>query len=604
MHSMTESRAFLGVQKSACGRIWRDRLDLRGVQTASAIGQRFGLPELLSRVLAGRSVALEEVDNFLDPTIRRMMPDPNVLTDMEQAASRIADAVQHSESIAIIGDYDVDGATSTALMVRVLRAAGADPFFHIPDRMFEGYGPNVEAIRNIEARGAGLLITLDCGTTSADALGEASKLGLDVVVVDHHQAGERLPVASAIVNPNREDDLSGLGHLCAAGLTFMTCVALVRELRGRGHWNGTRVEPDLLQLLDLVALGTVADVVPLKGLNRAFVTKGLISLRNRENHGLRALMDAARLEGPPEAWHLGFLLGPRINAGGRIGDATLGTKLLTTNDPAEANAIAQRLNQLNIERQEVEKRTLEQAEAEAYASLGHDEQGAVVIASGEGWHPGVVGLVAARLKERFSRPAFAIAMLGEQGTGSGRSISGVDLGRAVRGAVEEGLLVKGGGHAMAAGLTVTRDRLGDLRAYLEEKLRDAVEKARHEDCLEIDAAITARGANGELFSMIERAGPFGSGNPEPVFALPAHTIAFADPVGQNHVRVRLRANDGAMLSAVAFRCLDRPLGQALLGSRGQTMHVAGTLSVNRWQGRETVEMRISDAAPADLLKAH
>jgi single-stranded-DNA-specific exonuclease len=280
-----------------------------------------------------------------------------------------------------------------------------------------------------------------------------------------------------------------------------------------------------------------------------------------------------------------------------------GQSCLTTNDPAEANAIAQKLNQLNIERQHVEKQTLEQAEAEAYASLGHDEQGAVVIASGEGWHPGVVGLVAARLKERFSRPAFAIAMLGEQGTGSGRSIAGVDLGRAVRGAVEEGLLVKGGGHAMAAGLTVARDKLGDLRAYLEATLREAVEKSRHEDCLEIDAAITARGANGELFSMIERAGPYGSGNPEPVFALPSHIVAFADPVGQNHVRARLRSNDGAMISAVAFRAMDRPLGQALLGGRGQAMHVAGTLSVNRWQGRETIEMRITDAAPANPLAA-
>jgi len=596
-------RAFLGVERSVCGRVWRDRLDLRSTQNATAIGQRYGLPELLSRIIAGRDVALDEVENFLDPTIRKMMPDPNVLTEMDRAAARIADAVQHSEEIAIIGDYDVDGATSTALMVRVLRAAGSEPFFHIPDRLFEGYGPNVEAIRNLEARGASLLITLDCGTTSAEALGEASKLGLDVVVVDHHQAGEKLPIAAALVNPNREDDLSGLGHLCAAGLTFMTCVALVRELRSRGHWNSGRVEPDLLELLDLVALGTVADVVPLKGLNRAFVTKGLISLRNRENHGLRALMDAARLEGPPEAWHLGFLLGPRINAGGRIGDATLGTKLLITNDPAEANAIAQKLNQLNIERQEVEKRTLEQAEAEAYASLGHDEQGAIVIASGEGWHPGVVGLVAARLKERFSRPAFAIAMLGDQGTGSGRSIPGVDLGKAVRGAVEEGLLVKGGGHAMAAGLTVTRDKLGDLRAYLEAKLRETVEKSRHEDCLEIDAAITARGANGELFKMIERAGPYGSGNPEPVFALPSHIVAFADPVGQNHVRARLRSNDGAMISAVAFRAMDRPLGQALLGARGQAMHVAGTLSVNRWQGRETIEMKISDAASADPLAA-
>ena len=600
---MTESRAFLGVERSVEGRVWRDRLDLRGTQAATAISQRHGIPELLARVVAGRGVTPDEVENFLDPTIRRLMPDPNVLTDMERAASRLADAVQHSEQIAIIGDYDVDGATSTALLVRTLRAAGSDPFFHIPDRIFEGYGPNVEAIRNIDARGASLLVTLDCGTTSAEALGEAGKLGLDVVVIDHHQAGETLPLASALVNPNREDDLSGLGFLCAAGVTFMTCVALVRELRKRGHWTGTRVEPDLLQLLDLVALGTVADVVPLKGLNRAFVTKGLISLRNRENHGLRALMDAAKLEGPPEAWHLGFLLGPRINAGGRIGDATLGTKLLTTNDPAEANAIALKLDALNRERQSIEKETLDAAEAEALAALGHDEQGAIVIASGEGWHPGVVGLVAARLKEKFSRPAFAIAMLGQQGTGSGRSIPGVDIGRVVRGAVEEGLLVKGGGHAMAAGLTVTRDKLGDLRAYLDAQLRGPVEKARHEDCLEIDAAITARGANGELYSMIERAGPYGSGNPESVFALPAHTVAFADPVGQGHVRARLRSNDGGTISAIAFRAADRPLGQALLASRNRVMHVAGTLSINRWQGRETVEMRMLDAAPSDPLAA-
>ena len=322
-------RPFLGVERSVTGRVWRDRLDARGSASALAIGQRHGLPELLCRVLAGREVDLDAVPSYLDPTVKRLMPDPNTLTEMQAAAARLADAVQRGEQIAILGDYDVDGATSTALLVRVLRAGGSDPFFHIPDRLFEGYGPNVEAVRNIAARGARLLITVDCGTTSSDALTEAAKLGLDVVVLDHHQAGERLPPALALVNPNREDDLSGLGHLAAVGVTFMAAVAFVRELRNRAFWNESRPEPDLLRFLDLVALGTVADVVALKGLNRAFVTKGLLALRARENIGLRALMDVARLAGPPAPFHLGFLLGPRINAGGRIGDATLGTKLLS-----------------------------------------------------------------------------------------------------------------------------------------------------------------------------------------------------------------------------------------------------------------------------------
>ena len=601
--ALAEPRAFLGVQSSVTGRAWRDRLDPRANATALAIGQRHGLPELLCRVLAGRGVNLDKVESYLDPTIKRLMPDPDTLTDMKAAAARLADAAERGEQVAIIGDYDVDGATSTALLVRLLRAAGLDPFFHIPDRQFEGYGPNVEAVRNIAGRGATLLVTLDCGTTSGEALAEARKLGLDTIVIDHHQAPEKLPHATALVNPNREDDLSGLGHLAAVGVTFMLAVALVRELRRHGFWNDRRPEPDLLRLLDLVALGTVADVVPLLGLNRAFVGKGLLAMRARENIGLRALMDVSRLSGPPAPFHLGFLLGPRINAGGRIGDATLGTKLLVTDDPAEAAAIAMKLDRLNEERRAIEKVTLEQAEAEALASLGHDEKGAIVLASGEGWHPGVVGLVAARLKERFGRPAFAVAFLGNTGTGSGRSIPGVDLGRAVRHAVDEGLLEKGGGHPMAAGLTVTRGKLGALRAYLEEHLREQVEAARALDHLEIDGAITAGAATGELCGMIERAGPFGSGNPEPVFALAAHTVAYADPVGAAHVRLRLRAGDGWQIGAVAFRALGRPLGDALLAARGQPLHVAGTLSRDNWNGQERIELRVIDAAPAEPLAA-
>jgi single-stranded-DNA-specific exonuclease len=596
-------RPFLGVAKSVTGRVWRDRLDARMSALALAIGQRHGLPELLCRVLAARGVELEAVEGFLDPTVKRLIQDPYTITDMEVATTRLADAVERGEQVAIIGDYDVDGATSTALMVRILRAAGLDPFFHIPDRQFEGYGPNVDAVRNIAARGAKLLITLDCGTTSEEALAEAKKLGLDTLVYDHHQAGLHLPPATALVNPNREDDLSQLGHLAAVGVTFMAVVALVRELRSRNFWNVLRPEPDLLGLLDLVALGTVADVVPLRGLNRAFVGKGLIAMRARENLGLRALMDVSRMSGPPTPFHLGFLLGPRINAGGRIGDATLGTKLLVTDDPAEANAIAARLNQLNEERRNIEKDTLEAAEAEAFASMGVEEKGSIVMASGDGWHPGVVGLVAARLKERFQRPALAIAFLGQTGTGSGRSIPGVDLGRAVRTAVEQGLLEKGGGHAMAAGLTVSRSRLGDLRGFLEEQLRDAVEVARAADHLALDGALTAAAANAELCTTIDRAGPFGAGNPEPVFALAAHHVTYADVVGNAHVRLRLRAGDGSQIGAIAFRAMGRPLGDALLSARGQPMHVAGTLTRDSWQGQERIEMRVLDAAHADPLVA-
>ncbi len=600
---MDSNRPFLGVERSASGRVWRDRLDARANQTALALVQRLGLPELLARVLAGRGVTPDDAEAYLDPTVKSLMPDPDTLTDMPAAATRLADAVEHGEQVAVFGDYDVDGATSTALLVRVLRACGLDPLFHIPDRIFEGYGPNVEAVRGLAERGAKLLVTVDCGTTSMEALDEAKKLGLDAIVIDHHQAPEQLPSARAIVNPNRQDDLSKLGYLAAVGVVFIVAVALLRELRKRGFWNETRREPDLLAFLDLVALGTVADVVPLKGLNRAYVAKGLLAMRRREGVGLKALMDAARLEGPPTPFHLGFLLGPRINAGGRIGDATLGTRLLLTDDPAEAMKIALELDRLNTERRAFEQATLAEAEAEALAALGLEERGAVVIASKDGWHPGVVGLVAARLKERFGRPAFAIAMLGDNGTGSGRSIPGVDLGHAVRAAVEKGLLVKGGGHAMAAGLTVARAKLKDLRAFLEETLAAPVEAARHVDTLEIDGALTASAANLELMETIGCAGPFGAGNPEPVFALPSHTVVFADPAGDAHVRLRLKAGDNRQIGAIAFRALGRPLGDALLAGRGRTIHVAGCLTLNSWQGTERVEMRVLDAAPAELLAA-
>jgi single-stranded-DNA-specific exonuclease len=589
-------RFFLGVERSVCERAWRDRLDERAAARALSMTQR-GVPELLARVLAGRGVEAEEVESYLDPAIKRLMPDPHRLVDMEAATIRIADAAARGEQVAIFGDYDVDGATAAALLARFLRRAGLDPLIHIPDRLFEGYGPNTEAVRSLAGRGATLLICVDCGTTSHEPLAEARKLGLDVVVIDHHLADERLPAALAVVNPNRLDDLSGLGHLAAVGLTFMTIVAVNRALRLRSFWSEPRPEPDLLALLDLVALGTVADVVGLKGLNRAFVAKGLIAMRRREGVGLTALMDAARMSGPPEPWHLGFVLGPRINAGGRIGRADLGTRLLLTDDPAEAMTIAAELDRLNRERQVIEQGTLAEAEAEAMAALGIEEKGAVVVTAAPGWHPGVVGLVAARLKERFGRPAFAIALEpGGTGTGSGRSIPGVDIGQAVRRAVAGGLLLKGGGHAMAAGVTLARERLGEFRAYLEDALGAAVETARRDDALLVDGAVTAAGASLEFCATLARAGPFGAGNAEPIFALPAHTLVYAEEMGQAHVRVRLKAGDGAIVAGVAFRAAGRKLGNALIQNRGQTVHAAGTLSIDRWQGTERVQVRICDLA--------
>lgn len=593
----SDTRGFLGVTRSATGRAWRDRLDARGSAQALAIAQRHGLPELLARLLAGRDVSIDEVEGFLDPTIRRLLPDPHTLTGMEAAAARLAHAIGRGETVAIFGDYDVDGATASALLCRYLRESGLDPIVHIPDRIFEGYGPNIDAIRNFAEGGATLLVTVDCGTTSAETLAEAGRLGLDVVVIDHHQADEELPPAVAVINPNRADDLSGLGHLAAVGLVFVTLVAVSRELRRRGFWSTARPEPDLLSALHLVALGTVADVVPLTGLNRAFVAKGLIALRRREHPGLTALMDVSRLTGPPEPWHLGFLLGPRINAGGRIGRADLGARLLLEDDVSECARIAAELDRLNHERRAVEQAMLEQAEAEALAALGLEEKGAVVVTAAQGWHVGVVGLVAARLKERYGRPAFAIALEpGGTGTGSGRSIPGVDLGRAVRQAVRERLLVKGGGHAMAAGITLRGDGLAAFRAFLEDQLAASVAAARAERALMIDGAVDAGGADVALVELLARAGPFGPGNPEPTLALPAHTLAYVDPVGENHIRARFKSGSGRFLNAIAFRAAGTPLGQALIDSRGRTLHAAGQLTIDRWQGDARVQLRLTDVA--------
>ncbi|UPK40016.1 single-stranded-DNA-specific exonuclease RecJ [Bradyrhizobium sp. 186] len=593
-------QAFLGVARSLTDKLWRDRLDARGAAKALAIVQRHQLPELLARVLAGRGVDIDAVSDFLDPTIRKLLPDPYTVTEMEAAAKRIADAAVRGEKVAIFGDYDVDGATSAALLAWHLRHCGLDPLIHIPDRIFEGYGPNTEAVRALAAKGATLLVTVDCGTTSIEPLAEAKRLGQSVVVIDHHQSGLDLPEVDALVNPNRPDDLSGLGHLAAVGLVLVTLVAVNRELRQRGFWSGEMPEPDLLGMLHHVALGTVADVAPLIGLNRAFVAKGLIAMRRRDHVGHTALMDVARLNGPPEAWHLGFMLGPRINAGGRIGRADLGVRLLLEGDSVEAARIAAELDRLNSERRVIEQAAEAQAEAEALASIGFEDKLGVIVTASEGWHPGVVGLVASRLKEKFSRPAFAIALEpGGIGTGSGRSIAGVDLGKAVRQAVADGILLKGGGHAMAAGVTLRKEKLAEFRAYLESTLARDVAEVRHVNELYIDGAVSARAVTTELAATLNRAGPFGSGNPDVVLALPAHQLVYADEVGQAHLRLRFKSGDGAIVNGIAFRSVGQKLGNALVANRGQQLHVAGSLSVDRYQGAERVQFRVIDVALPD-----
>jgi len=593
---MQEQRNFLDVKSSASGQAWVERLDAKSRNTALAISQTLDLPELIGRVMAGRGVELEEAEKFLTPTIRDLMPDPNVLTDMNIASARIADAVSNDQQVAIFGDYDVDGACSSALMSKFFSHHGIKNEIYIPDRIFEGYGPNPEAINTLIENGAQLIITVDCGATSFEALAEAKKLGVDVVVLDHHQMGEEAPECVALVNPNRQDDLSGLGHLCAGGVVFMTLVATLRELRSRNFYTDTLTPPDLLSWLDLVALATVCDVVPLKSLNRAFVVKGLQVMAQQQNIGLRALMQIGRLDGPPRPYHLGFVLGPRINAGGRIGDAALGSRLMTTDDDHLAEEIAQQLENLNKERQAAEARMLEEAIAEADAEMSTGSAPAVIVTASEQWHPGIVGLLASRLKDRFKRPAFAIAFDGMgKGSGSGRSISGVDLGQVVRSAVDDAVLEKGGGHAMAAGLTVKKDRLGDLRAYFENKLSENVETVRSQQELKIDGALTARSATLDLIDLLEQAGPYGQGHSQPVFAFPAHQIRYAKIVGQNHVSFTASAGDGATLRGIAFRAADEEIGKLLLGNNGQPIHLVGTLNADFWQGQRRIQLRLLDA---------
>nr|WP_313022577.1 single-stranded-DNA-specific exonuclease RecJ [Brucella intermedia] len=591
---MTTERFFLGIKQSATGQKWVDRLGLREANTALAIAQHHGITDLVARVLAGRGVSVEGAPEFVDPTLRNLMPDPATLTDMDNAAGRIADAILRRETVAIFGDYDVDGACSSALMSRFLKHYGIPHSIYIPDRIFEGYGPNPDAMRDLVAKGATLIVTVDCGTNSAPSITAAKQAGADVVVLDHHQLGGDLPEdAVAIVNPNREDDISLQGHLCAAGVVFLTLVQVTKILRERGKGSG----PDLLSLLDLVALATVCDVVPLTGVNRAFVVKGLLVARSQSNVGLAALARVSRIGEPLNVFHLGYLIGPRINAGGRIGDAGLGARLLTLDDPATADRIAVELDRLNQERQAMEAEMLMEAEAEASLEISGGAGASVIVTASDRWHPGIVGLLASRLKEKARRPAFAIAFNANGvGSGSGRSIMGLDLGKLVRGAMDRGLLVKGGGHAMAAGITIERGNLGALRAYLEEESAHIVSRLRENQSLSIDGALAASGATVSLYEALQKAGPYGSAHPQPILALPHHILADVRGVGRDHVRVTLRGADGKRVNAIAFRAAEGDLGRFLFNNIGQSVHVAGNLSLNHWNGSVTPQIQILDAA--------
>jgi single-stranded-DNA-specific exonuclease len=581
------SAAFLSVEASITGRRWVGP-GLEVERAALAIAQRTGLPDVIGRILAARGVAPEEAEPYLAPTLRELTPDPSTLRDMDLAADRLVRAVRKGERIAIFGDYDVDGGASSAMLARWLRAMGRDATIYIPDRIDEGYGLNVPAMTAL-AEVHDLIVCLDCGTLSHEPIAAAVKAGAEVMVVDHHLGGETLPTALAVVNPNRQDESGDLGHLCAAGVLFLLLIAANRVLREAGETT-----PDLMELLDLAALATVADVAPLIGFNRALVRQGLAVMARRGRPGLAALADVARMRSAPAAYHLGFLLGPRINAGGRVGAADLGARLLATEDPSEAAALAERLDALNTERREIEARVLEAAMEQAEAR-GAD--GPLAWAAGPGWHPGVVGIVAARLKEKFNRPAVVIGLEGGRGAGSGRSIEGVDLGSAVATLAREGLLVKGGGHRMAAGLTVEEAKLEAAMARLSELLARQGAGAAGPRELRIDGALAPGAATVTLCETLDAAGPYGAASPAPRFALAAARITFAKQAGESHLRLTLQGDDGARLDAISFRAFESDLGEFLSSRRGGVAHLAGRLEIDDWGGRRKAKLRIEDAAP-------
>ena len=585
---------FLGVDRSVSGRRWRARpADAR---TAREIGLKFGFEETLARALAARGVTAEAGEAYVRPTLKALFPDPSSFLDMDAAAAALVDALQSGRPTVVFADYDVDGASSAALLVRWWRAMGAELPIYVPDRLTEGYGPSPAAFRRLREAGYELVVTVDCGAAAHDALAAAEGIGLEVVVIDHHLMRESPPPARAVVNPNRPGCGSGQGVLAAAGVTFVLLAALNREARRRGLFQD-RPEPDLRQWLDLAALGAVCDVTQLVGFNRALASQGLKVMSGWANPGLKALLDVAGAQGPASVFHAGYVLGPRINAGGRIGRADLGARLLSTDDPAEAAAIARQLDALNAERKGVEAQIQEAAIAVIEAGANFDPAAPAIVVAEEGWHPGVIGIVASRLRERYRRPVVVIGLdrAADIGKGSGRSQPGVNLGRAVQAAFEQGLLLAGGGHAMAAGLTVRPGAVPEFRAFLCERLAGEMATAEAEDALEIDALITPGAAARPLFDAFQLLEPYGPGNPEPVFALADVRAERLNPLRGGHLRCTLVDAGGKRVRAVAWRCADTELGRRLAAGGG-AFHVVGKLKADDWNGRNGVEFEIEDLA--------
>jgi single-stranded-DNA-specific exonuclease len=584
----------LGIDKSINGQSWRWRDG-----SVDARDPGFAPDDLVSQLLIARGVPRDDLERHRDPTIRGFMPDPAIFQDMERAAERLADAVEAGEQLTVYGDYDVDGATSAALLIRLLEGLGLNAGAYIPDRLMEGYGPSGEALVTLGKAGSSLIVTVDCGAMAYDALSQAKAAGIDVIVVDHHKCGVELPEAFALVNPNRldeSDEAASHGHLAAVGVAFLLGAALLRNLRGRGYF-ANRAEPKLMELLDLVALGTVADVAQLRGLNRAFVAQGLKIMAGRRNVGMVALIEASRLTRAPICSDLGFALGPRINAGGRVGKSDLGVRLLTTHDAAEARSIAAELNHLNEERRVIEAAVQEEAEA----LLPGQHNRAVALLAGKGWHPGVIGIVAGRIKEKTGKPSIVIAVDSDGvGKGSGRSISGVDLGAAIIAAREAGLLEAGGGHAMAAGLTVQADKIDALGLWLDERLAGEIMRASGDTAMLVDAILSPRGLHPAFVDAMEGAGPYGMGWPGPRIVTGPVRVVKCDIVGKDHVRAIVAGDDGASFKAMAFRQGETTLGQQLLhGERGRKYWLAGRAKIDDWGSSPKAELHIDDIAFAD-----
>ena len=591
-HSNTGMGHVFGVSNSLGGRAWRWRA------SANAVAASDDGDGLIDELLRARGVAPEDVERHRNPTLRDFLPDPTIFNGMREAADRIADAVEAKQTVTIYGDYDVDGATSAALLVRLLRGLGLKAKYYIPDRLLEGYGPSGEALVELGKAGSDLVVTVDCGAMAFDALQQACDAGVEVIVVDHHKCAAELPSCVALVNPNRldeTDEAASFGHLAAVGVAFLLAIEVVRTLRARDFFKG-RSEPNLLELLDLVALGTVADVAALHGLNRAFVAQGLKVMAKRDNTGMAALIDASRLKRAPLCSDLGFALGPRINAGGRVGESTLGVRLLTTGDGDEARTIAQQLSDLNEDRRAIEAAVQEAAEAQ----VASQHNRSVLIAAGEGWHPGVIGIVAGRIKEKYGRPAIVIALDGEEGKGSGRSVVGVDLGAAIIAARGEGLLRAGGGHAMAAGLTVAAEQVEALSDWLEAKLEADVAKASATRTTVLDLSVAPSGLTPDLVRSLERAGPYGVGWPGPRVAVGPVRLVKADVVGNGHVRIIASGQDGARFKGIGFRMAESDLGQALLHNAAhRSLWLAGRVKIDDWGNRPSAELHLEDAAFAD-----